>query len=319
MRYFVTGGAGFIGSHLVDRLIQQGEVTVYDNLSSGKIEFILHHMRKSNFDFLEKDLLNLEEVKEAMRNHDVVFHLAANPDARLGIDQTDLDLKQETIATYNVLEGMRVNKIKKIVFSSSGTIYGETPIIPLPEDYGPVLPISLYGAGKVGCEALISAFCHSFDMKSWIFRFANIVGSRATHGVIYDFVHKLEKNPKELEILGDGTQEKPYLWVDDCVKGILFGFLNSNQRVNFFNLGCESTTDVNTIARLVIGEMGSGKVGIKYTGGDRGWKGDVPQVRFDVKKIKKLGWEPKLSSDQAVKRAIKEIVPEIVGEKNLCR
>lgn len=319
MRYFVSGGAGFIGSHLADRLVQRGEVTVYDNLSSGKSEFVLHHIGEPNFHFIEGDLLDWQKLAESMRDHEVVFHLAANPDARRGIEQTNLDLKQETIATYNVLEAMRLNHIHKMVFASSGTIYGETPVIPLAENYGPVLPISLYGAGKVASEALISAFCHTFDMRSWIFRFANIVGPRATHGVIYDFIHKLNENPNELEILGDGTQEKPYLWVGDCVEGLLFGFSNSDWRVNVFNLGCESTTDVSTIAKLVVKGMGSGEVRFKYTGGDRGWKGDVPQVRLDVGKMKKLGWEAKLTSDQAVERAVGEIIPEIVGEKVLCR
>jgi UDP-glucose 4-epimerase len=325
MRFFVTGGAGFIGSHLVDKLIQNGKVTVFDNLSSGKVEFISHHFGKSNFVFIQKDLLDLEDLKEAIKGHDVVFHLAANPDARLGIEDTSLDLNQETIATYNVLEAMRINDIKKIVFSSSGTIYGETPIIPLPENYGPVLPISLYGAGKLACEGLISSFCHTFDMQSWIYRFANIVGPRATHGVIYDFIHKLKKNPGELEILGDGKQRKPYLYVEECVEGMLFGFFNANQRVNLFNLGCETSTEVNIIAKMVCEEMGLEKVKFRYTGGDRGWRGDVPQVRFDIKKMKRLGWEPELTSDEAVCKAIKQIIPEIIsdfakkGEKVLCR
>jgi UDP-glucose 4-epimerase len=318
MRYFVTGGAGFIGSHLVDKLIQRGEVTVYDNLSSGKIEFISHHFGKPGFEFIQKDLLDLEYLEDVIKNHDVVFHLAANPDARLGLENTRLDLEQETTATYNVLEAMRENSIKKIVFSSSGTIYGETPFIPLPEDYGPVLPISLYGAGKVASEALISAFCHTFEMQSWIYRFANIVGPRGTHGVIFDFIHKLKINPEELEILGDGTQEKPYLSVEDCVDGILFGLENSDEKVNFFNLGCESTTRVSSIAKMVVEEMGLEKVRLRYTGGDRGWPGDVPQVRFDIQKIGNLGWEPKLSSDQAVLKAIKELVREIMEEK-VCR
>jgi UDP-glucose 4-epimerase len=327
MRHFVTGGAGFIGSQLVDKLIQRGEVTVYDNLSSGKIEFISHHFGKPEFEFIQKDLLALEDLKGVIKGHDMVFHLAANPDARLGLKNTRLDLEQETMATYNVLEAMRENGIKKIVFSSSGTIYGETPVIPLPEDYGPVLPISLYGAGKVASEALISAFCHTFEMQSWIYRFANIVGPRGTHGVIFDFIHKLKKNPEELEILGDGTQEKPYLSVEDCVDGILFGLENADEKVNFFNLGCESTTRVSSIARMVVEEMELENVRLRYAGGKRGWPGDVPQVRFDIQKIKSLGWRPKLSSDQAVLKAIKELVREIADrsftarrvEEKVCR
>ena len=308
-KYFVTGGAGFIGSHLVDRLMTEGnEVTVYDNLSSGSKVFAQHHLGKEGFQLIEADLLNLDTLKEAIANHDVIFHLAANPEARLGIENTELDLKQETIATYNVLETMRVNGIKKIVFSSSGCIYGETPVIPLPEDYGPVLPISLYGAGKLASEGLISAFCHTFDMQAWIFRFANIVGVRATHGVIFDFINKLKQNPRELEILGDGKQCKPYLHVKDCVDGIIYGFKNSHDKVNVFNLGCSTATDVTTIARMLVDEMGLKAVKFRYTGGKRGWPGDVPQVRFNVDKINSLGWKAKYTSDEAVRRAIKDIL-----------
>ena len=311
MKSFVTGGVGFIGSHLVDWLMQEGSVTVFDNLSSGRRAFMEHHRNNNNFEFVQADLLSLREVKKAMEGDDIVFHLAANPDARLGIKNTDLDLKQETIATYNVLEAMRVNKIKKIVFSSSGTIYGETPVIPVSEDYGPVLPISLYGAGKVASEGLISAFCHTFDMQAWIFRFANIVGERGTHGVIFDFINKLKKNPRELEILGDGTQEKPYLYVKDCVDGIIFGLENSNERVNVFTLGCDSSTDVTTIANMVVEEMGLKNVKFKYTGGDRGWPGDVPQVRFNCGKINKLGWKARHTSDEAVRLAVQALVKEL--------
>ncbi len=319
MKYFVTGGAGFIGSHLVDELVKRGEVKVYDNLSSGKREFIQHHLDRPGFVFVQADLLDLTRLKREITGHDVVFHLAANPDARLGIADTSLDLNQETIATYNVLEAMRESGIKKIVFSSSGTIYGETPVIPLPEDYGPVLPISLYGAGKLASEALITAFCHTFDMQCWIYRFANIVGSRGTHGVIFDFIHKLRGNSEKLEILGDGTQEKPYLSVEDCVEGMLFGYQNSSDRVNYFNLGCESTTKVSSIARMVKEEMGLENVRFDYTGGERGWPGDVPKVRFNVDKVRKLGWSPRYDSDQAVRRAIKSMVREIVGTEEVCR
>jgi len=309
MKAFVTGGAGFIGSHLVDRLMAEGaKVTIYDNLSSGKKEFIKHHTGKTTFALIEADLLDLDKLKNAIRGHDVVFHLAANPEARRGIEDTELDLKQETIATYNVLESMRVNGVKKIVFSSSGTIYGETPVIPLPEDYGPALPISLYGAGKLASEGLISAFCGTFDMQAWIFRFANVVGQRTTHGVIFDFIQKLKQYPSKLEILGDGKQCKPYLHVDDCVDGILFGFKNSHDKVNVFNLGCPTATNVTTIAKMLVEEMGLDEVKFKYTGGDRGWPGDVPQVRFSVQKMSRLGWKARYTSDEAVKKAIRDIL-----------
>ncbi|MFC1931497.1 NAD-dependent epimerase/dehydratase family protein [Chloroflexota bacterium] len=308
MQIFVTGGAGFIGSHLVDRLVSMGKVTVYDNLSSGKKEFIKHHLGGNNFTFVQADLLDFSTLSEAMRSHGVVFHLAANPEARWGIQNTRLDLEQETLATYNVLEAMRVNEIEQIIFASSGTIYGETPVVPLPEDYGPALPISLYGAGKLASEGLISAFCGTFAMRAWIFRFANVVGKRTTHGVIFDFIRKLKQNHAELEILGDGNQRKPYLHVADCIEGVLFGFQNSTDRVNVFNLGCSSATDVNTIARMLVEEMGLEGVAFKHTGGDRGWPGDVPQVRLNVEKMSKLGWRARYTSDEAVRKAIREIL-----------
>ena len=309
MSVLVTGGAGFIGSHLVDRLVANGnQVTVFDNLSSGRLQFIQHHNGNDSFRFIEADLLDPDKVQSAIRGHGVVFHLAANPEARRGIENTELDLKQETIATYNVLEAMRVNAVKKIVFASSGTIYGETPVIPLPEDYGPVLPISLYGAGKLASEGLISAFCHTFDMQAWIYRFANIVGKRITHGVIPDFIQKLRETPSELKMLGDGNQCKPYLYIDDCIEGILFGFGNSYDKLNIFNIGCASATDVNTIARMLVEEMKLSGVRFRYTGGDRGWPGDVPQVRFNVERMNKLGWKAKHTSDEAIIKAIRGIL-----------
>lgn len=318
MKVFITGGAGFIASHLVDKLIDLGnEVTVFDNLSSGKIDFIKHHFNNNKFEFIEGDILNLENLINIISGYDIVFHFAANPDARMGISQTDLDLKLETIATYNILESMRRNNIKKIVFSSSGTIYGDTPIMPLSEDYGPVLPISLYGAGKLASEGLISAFCGTFNMQAWIFRFANIIGDRATHGVIYDFVKKLLNNPSYLDILGDGNQKKPYLHVSDCIDGILYALKHSNNQLNLFILGCDTFTSVNKIAQLIIEEMNLDNVEFRYSGGDRGWPGDVPQVRFNCDRINKLGWKARYSSDDAVTIAVKSIVKELGADK--CR
>ena len=201
-RYFITGGAGFIGSHLADRLVNVGRVTVYDNLSSGSPEFISRHLERDNFNFIEADLLDFNTLKQAIAGHDVVFHLAANPDVKAGTSATDLDLKMGIVATYNVLEAMRLNQIKKVLFPSSSTVYGDAGTTPVSEDYGPLLPISLYGASKLSSEGLVSAFCHLFNMQGWIFRLANVVGSRLTHGVIFDFINKLKQNPKRLEILG---------------------------------------------------------------------------------------------------------------------
>jgi UDP-glucose 4-epimerase len=203
---------------------------------------------------------------------------------------------------------MRLNNIKKIIFSSSGTIYGETPPIPLDENYGPTLPISLYGAGKLASEGLISAYCGTFGFQAWIYRFANVVGPRLTHGVIFDFINKLKKNSRELEILGDGKQEKPYIYVRDCVEGILFGYEHSCDNINVFNIGCDTTTNVNTIANILIEEMDLEDVKFYYRGGNRGWPGDIPQVRFNCQKINKLGWKPRYNSDEAVRISIKEIL-----------
>lgn len=311
MRVLVTGGAGFIGSHLVDRLVKEGhEVTVYDNFSSGKMKFIEHHLNKDYFRLVKADLLDNDVLEREIEGHDVVFHLAAIPDVRLGASRPDV-FKTDVMATYNLLDAMRKHDITSIVFSSSSTVYGEAPPIPLREDFGPLLPISIYGSAKLACEGLISAFCHTFDMRGWIFRFANVVGSRCTHGVIYDFINKLRKNPSELLILGDGKQRKSYLYIDDCIDGILFGFEKSREQINLFNLGTDGATEVNEIARMVVKEMGLKDVTFRYTGGERGWKGDVPRFQFDISKIRSLGWEPKYNSDDAVRKAIKDLLEEI--------
>ena len=307
MKAFVTGGAGFIGSHLVDKLVDRGDlVTVYDNLSSGNKEFIENHIEQNKVNLIEADLLDLERVIKEIKDHDVVFHIAANPFVRLGEKQTRLDLEQGVIVTYNILEGMRQNNIKKIVFSSSSVVYAETPPIAIPETYGPTLPISLYGAGKLGAEGLISAFCGTFGFQAWIYRFANVVGIRGTHGVIVDFIEKLNKNPKELEILGDGKQQKPYLHALDIVDGIIYGFEHSNDQINLFNLGVDSNTTVTRIAETIVEEMGLKDVKFNYTGGERGWAGDVPRFQLSTEKMKKLGWKPRYSSDEAVRKAIRE-------------
>ncbi len=309
MKVFITGGAGFIGSHLVDSLLNNHDsVTVYDNLSSGEKAFIHQHFNNKDFTFVHADLLDLHKLTKTIQGHDVVFHLAANPHVRLGETQTDLDLKQGIIATYNVLEAMRQNHIKKIVFSSSSVVYGETTEPTLPETYGPTLPISMYGAGKLGAEGLISAFCGTCDFQAWMYRFANVVGARGTHGVIVDFIEKLKKNPHELEILGDGKQCKPYLYISDCVDGILYGYTHANQKMNLFNLSCDTTTTVTRIAEMVTQEMGLSNVTFNYTGGIRGWKGDVPRFQLDATKMNNLGWKATLISDEAVRKAIQDVL-----------
>lgn len=311
LRYFVTGGAGFIGSHMVDRLLAEGsEVTVYDNLSLGRTQFIENHFDNPRFRFIEDDLLNFETLKSSMVDHDFVFHLAANSDVRVSNILPEVDLKQGTIATFNVLEAMRNASVRKIVFSSSSVVYGEPETIPTPERYGPLKPISLYGASKLASEGLITAYCHTFDMFSWVFRFANIVGRRGTHGVLIDFINKLKKNDRELEVLGDGKQKKSYLLVEECIDAILFVIKNSSEKANIFNIGYNDSVEVSTIAKILTEKMGLKKVRFVYTDSDRGWAGDVPRMTLDTRKINKLGWVAKNNSEQAIKKAVEELIRE---------
>ena len=247
-----------------------------------------------------------------MLSHDLVFHMAANSDISIGGKITDTDLKLGTIVTYYVLEAMRLAKIKAIVFASTSAIYGEVRHFPTSEDYGPLFPISLYGASKLAGEGLISAYCHNYGMKAWIYRFANVVGPNATHGIIFDFINKLKKNPKQLEILGDGKQRKPYLYVKDCVEGIIYGLTHAHQEVNYFNLTSRGATSAKEIAQGVTRAMGLKNVHFFYTGGARGWPGDVPQVRLDGTKMKRLGWKAKWDSPQAVHKAIGELVDQLL-------
>jgi UDP-glucose 4-epimerase len=308
-KYFVTGGAGFIGSHLSEKLIAEGnQVTVYDNLVSGSKENIKHLIGKTGFLFIQNDLLNTTALNEAMKGHDIIWHLGANTDIPTGNKVTDLDLKNCTIATRNVLEGMRANNIDKILFASSACVYGDAPPVALSETYGPLLPINLYGAGKLACEGLMSSYSHLFGIQVTMFRFANVVGSRMGHGVIFDFIRKLKKNPEELEILGDGKQEKPFFLVEDCISGMICAFKNSNAHCDVFNLGTETFTTVTRIGEIVSEVMGLKNVEFTYTGGRRGWPGDAPVVHFDVNKIKKLGWQASHSSDEAVRIAAKRLL-----------
>lgn len=308
-KVLVTGGAGFIGSHVVDRLIEMGnKVTVFDNMSSGRMDFISHHLNDPRFRLIEGDLLDTDTIEAACTDIDLVFHVAANPDVRLGAIDTKVHFDQNITATYNLLEAMRKSGVKDIAFTSTSTVYGEAAVIPTPEDYGPLMPISLYGASKLACEALITSYSHTFDMQSWIFRFANIIGDRGTHGIIVDFIEKLRRNPAELEILGDGRQSKSYLHVRECVDAMMFAISESNDEVNIFNIGSNDATNPTRIGEIIVEEMGLDDVKFNYTGGSRGWKGDVPKMMLSVDKLKKLGWVPEWESEQSVRETVRALL-----------
>jgi UDP-glucose 4-epimerase len=318
---FITGGAGFIGSHLSARFLREGwRVTAYDNLSLGRKELLKGSIGNPNFQLIEADLLDLETLKKSIEGHDLVYHMAANSDISQGAKYTDIDLKNGTLATYNVLEAMRLTGVSQMVFASSSAVYGESTVKPTPENYGPLIPISFYGASKMACEGLASSFAHNYGISVWAYRFANIVGSNATHGVIYDFIGRLKKNPQRLEVLGNGSQRKSYLHVEDCINGMSFGHQNAvlNPSVPFslFNLASHGVSNVRFIAEQVVQQMQ------KHTGvlaelafgeGDRGWRGDVAYTFLDGANLSKLGWTARLSSDEAVGKAIAEIVKEQTG------
>ena len=303
----VTGGAGFIGSHLCDALINDNKITVIDNLSLGRMNNIEHLLDNKNFKFIQEDLLSDKlDAIFAEGNFDTVIHLAANSDIAVSHDNPNVDKDHTFMTTYRVLEMMKKHKTKEIIFSSTSAIYGDTADV-LHEGYGPLKPVSHYGAGKLASEAFISSFVENYGIKAWIVRFPNVVGERATHGVIFDFIKKLNKNNSELEVLGDGEQFKPYLYVKDLVEAILFVWNNSSENLNIYNLGVNSRTKVKDIAALVIEEMKL-DASIKYTGGNRGWIGDVPEFNYDLTKINTLGWKAATTSNEAVRKAIQYIL-----------
>ncbi|MBI3319356.1 MAG: SDR family NAD(P)-dependent oxidoreductase [Candidatus Omnitrophica bacterium] len=309
MRVLITGGAGFIGSHLVDRLLRDHDVVVLDNLSLGKEELLNDYRRHPRFTFVEGDVRDAAHLDAAIRGCDAVAHLAANSDIRAGTRTTDVDLQHGVLATYQVLEAMRRHGVSKIWFTSSSVVYGVPTIVPTPEDYGPLLPISLYGASKLAAEGLISAFAHLYDIQAWIFRCANVVGSRMTHGALYDFVKKLHDDPTRLTILGDGNQCKVYLHVEDCLDGMLFAVTHAEEPVNVLNLSTDDAVVVRRMAEMVVHHLGLAQVAFQFTGTPYGWKGDVPRVGLDTTKMKTLGWAPRLNSEQAVASAIEALTP----------
>jgi UDP-glucose 4-epimerase len=323
--YLVTGGAGFIGSHLIDSLLADAatnEIRVLDNFSSGRREHLAQHKNDRRLKVLKLDLLNPKRAAPHFKGVDRVYHLAANPDARWGLENTRLDLDQETLVTYNVLEAMRRNSVPQIILSSSGTVYGDVGTTVTRENLGPALPISLYGAGKVAAEALVSAFCATFGMRAVILRFGNIVGDRTTHGAIYDFIKQLAKNSSGLKVLGNGLQSKPYIYVRDIVDAIVFGGRKCAElepgRFDVFNVAPNGGTSVRFIAEELVKQLGfAGRTKISYGTTAGGWPGDVPHSRMDASKIRKAGFKLPRSSDEAVQLAIRRIIEWLPQRKGV--
>lgn len=311
MKILITGGAGFIGSHLCDALLKNNEnhITVFDNLSLGKTSNIEHLLENENFKFIKGDVLNETLVSELFEksNFEIVFHLAANSDIAISHSQPAVDINNTFLTTYRILEMMRIHKVPKIVFSSTSAIYGNPYGSKLTEDFGPLLPVSHYGAAKLASEAVISSFVANYGIQAWIVRFPNVVGERSTHGAIFDFIRKVQENPLFLEVLGDGEQNKPYVYVKDLVEAILFVWKNTSSQINIFNIGVDSRTKVKDMARIVLEESGLDRE-IRFTGGSTGWIGDVPEFEYDLTKIHNLGWQAKFTSTEAVTKAVQQIL-----------
>ena len=310
----VTGGAGFIGSHVVDALINKGfEVRVLDDFSSGNENNLSKNKDNAKFHVRKINLNSHEVVKEFNKDIKTIFHLAADPEVRSGFDFPEISYEKNIKATFNLLEAIRKSDVETILFTSSAAVYGDTEVIPTPEDFGPLIPISHYGSSKIACEGLISSYCHNYGIRGIIFRLANVIGSRSNHGVIWDFIGKLLNDKKQLLVLGDGKQTKSYLHVSDCVNGFFSGFSKSSKKVDVFNLGNFDKINVIEIAKIVCNSLSLNDVAIKTSGGvdnGRGWIGDVKKMHLDITKMKKLGWSPKYTSAMAVKMAADELVKE---------
>lgn len=304
MRFFVTGAAGFIASNLIDRLLQEGhEVIGLDNFSTGQMKFLEAACQNDHFKLVQADVLDLPVLTNAMSRADFVFHLAANADVRFGTEHPRKDLEQNTIATYNVLEAMRANNIRRIAFSSTGSVYGEARIFPTPEDAPFPVQTSLYGASKLAGEGLIQAYCEGFGFQGYIFRFVSILGERYSHGHVFDFYKKLLQNPNELHVLGDGHQRKSYLYIQDCIDAILFVIEKSQDRVNIYNLGTNEYCEVNDSIGWICEYLGLDPQR-SYSGGDRGWIGDNPFIFLDTTKVRALGWKPRLTIQEGIIRTL---------------
>ena len=301
-KILVTGCAGFIGSNLCEKLVEKGYfVTGIDNLSTGKLNFIKKLKNNKNFKFFKKDLFKEKKLHKYFKGNEIVFHLAANADVKNGFLQPKKDLEQNTIVTYNVLEAMKINNVKNIVFCSTGSVYGEPRKFPTPENYSFPIQTSFYGASKLAGESLIQAYCEAFKFKSWIFRFVSILGNRYTHGHVYDFVKQLRKNSKKLKVLGDGNQRKSYLHVSDCVKAIIVAVSKANNKVNIFNLGTNEFITVKDSIKVICKTLNVAPK-LYFSGGVRGWIGDSPFIFLNIKKIRSLGWRPKLTIKDSLKQ-----------------
>jgi UDP-glucose 4-epimerase len=309
--YLVVGGAGFIGSHLVARLTERAEVTVLDDLSSGRREWLESSIARGNCELSVGSVFDSELLLSAMRGKIAVFHLSANPEARRGLEQPMLDLEQGTLATHAVLDAMRRADVKGLVLASSGTVYGMARSACREADLG-ALPISLYGASKLASEALVSAHVECFGITAWIFRLGNVIGAHATHGAAFDFLTRLRQDPTQLSVLGDGNQSKPYLHVADCVEGMLFGFEHAADPLNVFNLAPEGASTVRSIAERCVAASSDPNATIVYSGGQRGWRGDIPHCRLDASALAALGYQVPRSSDEAVELGVSELAQELL-------
>ena len=308
VRVLITGVAGFVGSNFLDYLLSKGHHIVgVDNFSTGKREFIENAIDNSNFTFLKFDLLDLGDLKKATKNIDIVFHFAANADVRFGLQHPDKDLQQNTIVTFNVLEAMRYNNVKKIIFSSTGSVYGEPNEFPTPENCAFPIQTSLYGASKLAAEGLIQAYCEGYNFQAWIFRFVSLLGERYSHGHVFDFYNKLRSDPNKLEVLGDGTQKKSYLYIKDCINAVMTALEKSNQKINVFNLGNYEYSEVKDSVKWIIEYLGLSPE-IIYLGGKRGWVGDNPFIHLDISKILNLGWKPKLDIKSGIIKTISYLI-----------
>lgn len=309
----VTGGSGFIGSSLIPRLLNLGfRVTVADHSSTEKTDNLGHSFSHDNFEFIALDLLDNKRLKEVTKNNGLIFHLAGNVDVRKGQTNTEVDFLNNIVATKNVLESMRESEAcKKIIFTSSSVVYGENPTMPTPENYGPLIPISLYGASKLACEALISGYVGTFGIEAVIFRLANIIGPRSGHGIIFDFFNKLKlSNGKRLEILGDGKQKKSYLYIDDCIDALLLGLNEFESRLEIFNVGSDDQVDSDTIAQIIIDELGLLPEILHSSNAKdgRGWVGDIKDMWLSTDKLKKIGWKINHPSKETVSLTVKNII-----------